>query len=770
MVHMAGIARNNRSDDSAQIERSGDRRTQPDGDRRQQADRRRTQPATESGSASDILYLFWRSKMLLIGTIVLITGFFAMVAYQITPRYTATARMIIGKEAPTPTGMGSLGRMLGGNLRTHIFSEIEVMRSARPIERTVDRLGLMEQPEFNHGLRKSRFPWLTDLAPVKWVTEMFSAIGGHAGTEIIETNERTRERQKVINAFRDRLTIRPPGKSNVISVKFESIDAKKAALIVNTFTEIYIADYFERKFRTQMKTRNWLDTRIVSLRKSVLESERVVSEFLASRNLVETGENILTERQFTEVGRQLSLAKSRHAERKTRLNQVYRLRNSEQGIGAVKEVRSSPAIQNLRTLEIGLVRKAAEHGTRYGERHPKMINLRAEIANVRQRIVDEELRIVQELENEVRVATARVDALSKELDGLGKLRIEAGRDRTKLRQLQREAKANQRMYETYLAQMKHADTPVNKQLSNIEIISSAQVPLEPSYPRKYLIIGFGFLISFAIGAFLVFTLERLDNGFRTAAQVEHLTDKMVLGVIPRLGEAEKNPRATADLVVDDPNSQYVEAIRTLRTSLMVTDVDDPPKVILVASALPGEGKTSLAVALARQSSVSSLSGKVILVDCDLRRPSVSGMMDLRAEKGITDLFAGEVTFDEVVKVDPRTGLHVLPALPGTPNPPELLNSRHMRALLDKLAKSYDLVVLDSPALNSVSDARVLAHLADATAFVIQWEATPRKTALNSLWQLSSAGAQIAGTVLHKVNLRKHEKYYRYGYENLPAPG
>jgi capsular exopolysaccharide synthesis family protein len=186
-------------------------------------------------------------------------------------------------------------------------------------------------------------------------------------------------------------------------------------------------------------------------------------------------------------------------------------------------------------------------------------------------------------------------------------------------------------------------------------------------------------------------------------------------------------------------------------------------VVLLASSLPGEGKSSLAVALARQAALSSLNGKVILIDCDLRRPTISGMMGLRAELGLTELFAGEATFDEVVRTDPKTGLHVLPATPGTPNPPELLNSQHMRALLDKLSETYDLVVLDSPALDAVSDARVLAHLADATVFVVQWETTPRMTALGSLKQLVSAGAQIAGVVLHKVNLRKQP---RYGYEEL----
>ncbi len=702
--------------------------------------------------------------MLLIGTIILVTGFSAMVAYQITPRYTASSRMMVGKETSSPAGLGSFGRILGGNTRSHIYGEIEVMQSDRLINRAIDQLALMEHAEFNRVLRINRFAWFTDFGPVQWVVELLSAIGDDG---LNGEDKATRERQQVLNEFRSRLSIRPPGVSNVLSVNFESTDAKKAAMIVNTFTKIYITDHLERKFQTEMQARKWLDKRIASLRSSVLEAERLVTEFLSSRRLAETGRNIMTDRQFAEVSRQLTIARAGHAERQTRMKQVYRLRDSKQGLGAVREVRASPLIQRLRDQEVVLVRKAAELETRYGERHPKMINLRAEIANVRQRIVDEEQRIVQELENEVRVAKSRVVALTADLDELDKLRGADDRDRAKLRQLQREAQANQRLYETYLSRMKQAGAPVGEQPSNVEIISPAQTPLTPSYPRKHLIIGFGFFLSCALGAFLIFILERLDNGFRTAAQVEQLTDNTVLGIVPRVPEAEKNGRASAELIIDDPTSHYVEAIRSLRTSLMVANVDDPPKVVLMASALPGEGKTSLAVSLARQSAVSSLNGKVILIDCDLRRPTVSGMMDLRAEKGITDLFAGEATFEEVVITDPKTGLHVLPAVPGTPNPPELLNSQHMRALLDRLSETYDLVVLDSPALDSVSDARVLAHLADATVFVVQWETTPRQTALGSLRQLVSAGAQIAGIALHKVNLRKHAKYYRYGYDEAP---
>jgi capsular exopolysaccharide synthesis family protein len=716
--------------------------------------------STESGSAADLLLLFWRRKALLIGAIVLITGFAALAAFQITPRYTASARLMIGSEQPTP-GLPAVAQALGGGGRSHVFGEIEVMRSDRMVEQAIQRLGLAQHQEFNPSLRKGLLDSLAEFEPARWVVETIRSFADEPGSA---EDRRIRTRQEVAQIFRKRLDIRPPNVSNVVTINFESIDPRRAASVVNTFTELYIADHLDRRFRAQAQTREWLDKRIGQLREAMLASERAVAEFLASEGLVETGRNAVSERQFADVSRQLTEAKAQFAERQTRLEQVYRLRNSQQGLDAVKEVRTSPLIQRLRDQEVALVRKAAELETRYGDRHPKMINLKAEIVEVRQRIADEEARIVQELENEVRVARSGVSALTAELDRIDRARVASGRDVLHLRQLQREAESNQRLYETYLARLKQTTSlPMGPEESTVEVISPAQIPLMAGYPRKGLIVGFGFMISIMMGVFLVLLVERLDNGFRSAAQLERLTETPVLGIIPRLPAAEKDGRAAGELVVRDPNAGYTEAVRSLRTSLMVSNVDSPPKVVLLASSLPGEGKSSLAVALARQAALSSLNGKVILIDCDLRRPTISGMMGLRAELGLTELFAGEATFDEVVRTDPKTGLHVLPATPGTPNPPELLNSQHMRALLDKLSETYDLVVLDSPALDAVSDARVLAHLADATVFVVQWETTPRMTALGSLKQLVSAGAQIAGVVLHKVNLRKQP---RYGYEEL----
>lgn len=707
-------------------------------------------------SSFDLFALFWRKKFLLLGTVILVTLFSVLAAFQITPKYSATVRLMIGGN--TPQVGGALSQVLGGgdSFRSLIFGELEIMQSHRLLEKAVIQLNLMDDPEFNRSLMSRWIDRLAEMAVIGPVAKFFLESGEEQG---IANEADAGKKQIAIDTLSANIDIQPPGVSNVIAVTVRSTEPRKAALLANTFVDLYIADNVERRVRSSAETRAWLDNRVGELREAVLNSERMVAEFLTSRRLVESGRNAVVERQFAALSTQLAAAKADYAEKQTRMAQVYRLRNSEQGIGAAKEVRVSPLIQRLKDQEAALQRRLAELEPNFGERHPRMVNLRAELSAARERIEEEQNRIVQELENEVRVSRARVSAVKAELEKLDADRVANGQDMVRLRQLKREAEANQRLYETYLVRLKHSGTQQDMAADNtVQIVSSARTPALPSHPRKGMIVGLGFASSLAIGLFLIFLSERLDNGFRSTEQLENLTGIPVLGPVPRLAAAEKNGRAPAEVILASPDSAYGEAIRSVRTGLTVSNVDASPKVVLIASALPGEGKTSLAVSLARQSAVSSVRGNVVLVDCDLRRPSVSSILGLRAEIGLTELFAGEASLDEVLKIDPKSGLHVIPSTAGTPNPPELLNSQHMRDLVTQLSNSYDLVIIDSPALDAVADARVLAHLVDATVFVVQSHTTSRQKVLSALRLLVSARANIAGLVLHRTPEHQEEKY------------
>jgi succinoglycan biosynthesis transport protein ExoP len=715
---------------------------------------------------AELLRTFWRQKFLLVAIVVLVTGLSAFTAFQIQPRYSATARVLVTpvESDQTPGDGSSAARALlggGGSDRAAIYSEIEVMQSDRLLEKVVERLGLDKDPEFNPVLQPGMLAPLRELGPVKWLIMAVSPL-----RQDLSDDERTlRERKRVVDSARKRMSVRPPGLANVVSIQFETHSPGKSARLANAFINIYAEDRLSRSAEEAAETKLWLDSRIEELRGEVAAAENKVADFLASRRLNDQGLSLTLERQFNELSRQLAVARSAAAEKRIRLRQLRALLASGESLDSTTEIQESRTIQRLRDQEAVLVRRAAELDTRFGEKHPTMINLRAEIENTRSQINDEQGRIVDALANEVRVAEAGAESLQKQLSALDDERAASNGDRVQLQQLQREAITSRKLYEMFLARAKETEQTSTMKRHPVQVISPAQPPTHPSYPRKGLIVGFGFFLSVGIGLLIVLLIERMDGGFRSVSQTERVMREPMIGVVPRVSSSERRKGSVADLVFRDSRGAYVEAIRSLRTSLMVANPENPPKVVLVASSQSGDGKTSLAVSLARLSALASVEGRVLLIDGDLRKPSIAPALGMHPKVGLLHLFAGEASLDETIMCDERSGLHVLPSVPGTPNPPELLNSNHMRDLLAQLRSNYDMIVIDSPALDAVSDARVLAHYADTTVFVVRWEGTKQHAALEAMRQLVTAGARISGIVMQQVNTRKSESY---GYREAVA--
>jgi len=528
----------------------------------------------DSAGIGDLIHVFWRRKALMIGSMAFITGIAALIAFQIPPEYSANARLMIHPVKPEAVRArfdGTASSLLGNN-RSTLYGEIEVMKSDRLIEKTMTRLGLGDDPEFNPSLRLGVFAALSSLPPVQWLMD---ALGPASD---LADNDPQRDQQihsEIIDNVRERLSVRPPGLSNVVRVEFGSKDARKSAEIVNAFTEIYIADRLERRFEANIKSREWLDNRLSGLRETMIQSERQAADFQAARKLSEGGRTAIADQQFAEANRQLMLAKAEHAERSVRFNQVQKIVRSPQGSDSIKEVRNSSVIQRLREQESVVIRRSAELESRFGERHPKILNNRAELTNLRARIKEEQSGIIDELENEVQVSEARVAALRLELDGPDETRTEVNRDKVRLNQLQREAAANRKLYEIFLARFKQTNNQESLHDSAVEVISPARVPLKPTSPRKGMIISFGLLISIGLGAALVILLERLDNGFHTMSQIERLLNTVPLGLIPR--PPNWRGKSLSELIFQDASSPYVEAVRSLRTSISLSNFERPPR-------------------------------------------------------------------------------------------------------------------------------------------------------------------------------------------------
>ena len=295
--------------------------------------------------------------------------------------------------------------------------------------------------------------------------------------------------------------------------------------------------------------------------------------------------------------------------------------------------------------------------------------------------------------------------------------------------------------------------------ADARIISYATVPSRPSYPRKRLIVGSAFVASTVLGILLVMLLEQLDSGFRGREQIEASTGVTVLGMVPRLRSGWFSAAEPHDDIIDRPNTVLSEAFRTLRTALLLSNVDRPPRTVLITSSVPGEGKSTTALALAR--TTAKHGQKCLIIDGDMRHPSLHRAFGVDNDVGLIDYLSRDMPLEEIVQVDFKSGAHYILAGQTVPHSTDLLGSEKMRGLLAALSDVYDLVVVDTPPVLALSDTLVLLRSVDKTIFLVQWEKTRRETVIAGLRQVMDAGADLAGIVLTQVDLKRQAQYH-YG--------
>ena len=702
-----------------------------------------------------------RKRMGLIIAITMGITILVMVAvYQMTPIYTGKAQILLQAQKENVVDIEAVMSGLASDSAA-IDSQVAILKSRSLAGRVVDELNLVNDPEFNSSLTSpSIFRWLD---PRRWPGEIASLFKSTQFSETgSEEESNGQERNAVISAFMGHMGVSRQERTYVLSVEFRSRDAKKAARIANKIAHTYIVDQLEAKFDATKQANDWLSKRLQSLRQQVQASERAV-EIYRSKNGLETAKGTtVNEQQLSELNAQLILAKANLAEKQANYDRARQALHGSGDIESVASVMQSGTISGLRQQEAQLAREQADLSSKYGPRHPAIIKIEAQRADIKQQIKTEARRVVDSIKNQADVARSRVDALQKSLDQLKAKTSENDQAEIRLRELQREADANKTVYESFLNRFKQTSQQANLQTPDARVISEAMAPGAPSSPKKGLIGGASLILSLMIGVGMAFLLEHLDNGIETGRALEEFLEIPNLASIPAIPSEKGEDGKTLSperYVLAKPLSAFSESIRSLRSALQLSNVDNPPKIVAFTSALPNEGKTTMAACFARATAVSGL--KVVLVDCDLRHPSIQKTFELESAKtGLVELLAGRLEPSSVLIRDPLTTLDILPVASGAANPPDVLGSEQMKRLLQDLRNTYDLVVLDTAPVLPVSDSRVLSRLVDETVFVVRWSVTPKDAALSALRELRNFNASIAGAVLSIVDTSKQA---RYGY-------
>jgi capsular exopolysaccharide synthesis family protein len=692
-----------------------------------------------------------RHLKLIFASLAICTVAAILVVTQLQPRYSAFAQVLVG--VPEPKVLAKTEAVVSGLPPDAeiVRNESYVMASPAIAKAVIKKLGLDRDPEFNPELREIS-AWQR---MVGYVGELLRSLDNDGLKTRKSSAGFDRRQQRVIDTVLSKVDVEPIARSYVLAIEADSFDPVTAAKLANGFAEAYVDQQRDKKWQATRDAEAYLKKRIDEMQREVAKSDQAVEDYRRKTGLLRGATAGVTEQQLTELNTQLILAQAAKAEAEARLSDALNLAKRANTAETIPQVLSSPTIQAMKQQQIEVQRKIAQLSSTYGEKHPLMQNARAEEAEVRAKIQMEVNRIIGGLRNEASSATARYEALRDNFNRLKAEMSSANEKSIELQALDREAAANRALLESMLARYKETVAQQDLATADAQLIAPASIPDSPSFPPRALLIAVAAMGGLAIGVLLAFVVENLDKTFRRPEEVEDATGLSTLALVPMLARRTR----PANYVLDKPVSPFSDAIRRLYIAMQCDNPSEPSRLIMVASATPKEGKSVLCASLARL--LASSGRRVMLIDCDWRRPSQHRLFGSRNRTGLVSVLNKSVQLDQAIHHDRASGAHVLFAGATRPQNIHLLNSEAMRELLVELANSYDAVILDTPPVLVGAEVLSLARLVDKTVFLARWGRTPREIVLEALKQIVDANGHVAGVVLSHVNPDRY-RYYSYG--------
>jgi polysaccharide biosynthesis transport protein len=718
-----------------------------------------TLPAQESTLREYFRVLIKRKWMVLS----VLTGIFMVVAVaslRQTPIYEAVGRIAINKSDNNLISFKDSQPVLDYYDPADLDTEVRILQSDLMALQVIRQLNLDKRPEF----------------------------GGHADarqSNLVADSLQTDSARtsSLLSGFRGGLHVALVPNTRIIEIHYHSPDPQLAAAAVNTLASTYVEQNFKTKFESTMQASDWLSKQLVDLQMKVETSQEKLVRYQKEHEILGTDEkqNIITQK-LDELNREMTQAESDRMQKEA----IYRQTQSNDPVAIAAAITNTTAngslatsglLDKLRDQQASLGIQIADLSTQFGPQYPKVQQLNNELKEIDRQLQLETNKAVDHLKGQYLAALQREnmlrDAFDKQKQEANKLNESA----IEYSILKRDLDSNRTLYEGLLEKLKEAGVTAGLRSNNFRIIDAARVPTAPSEPNIPRNLSFALVLGLISGVGLAFVLENMDNTVRTPEQATALSGLPALGMIPHgsksgtRGPYGKRLVLTAPAskeVVETvtqvrPQSQMAESYRALRTSLLLSNLGAPPKVIVVTSARPQEGKTTTSINTAIVLAQKGV--RVLLVDADLRRPSVHKTLGMAPRSGLSNVLTGTSTSEQTITTSPiLPNLFIMPAGTPPPNPAELLASSNMRDLLAELRCLYDHIVIDTPPTLSVTDAVVLSPRADATILVIRSGQTTKQALRRARDILMQVNAHVAGVLLNAVDLSSPDYYYYYEYQ------
>lgn len=638
-----------------------------------------------------------------------------------------------------------------------LTTQAQLILSRAVVERIVDDLSLLEHPAFN-GKKKS------------WLDDVKLAIGFKSNVDEDPTIDRNiRKRERIIKSISSGLSVKPLRKTLLIRISYRSRYSDLAASVPNAIASAYVEAQMDERINVTEKATGWLSDRLIGLRDKLEISEQALNSFQQQEDLVDVqGVRGLASQELNESMAQLLEARRDLKSIRVLHEEIRNARHSEDELIKLPEILNSPLVQAARAAVVSATLNKNELAQRYGPKHPKMITAQGEVDGAESQLSNEIRNLINSIGVDYRQAKDRVADLERELaSAKGHLQSVAQKE-IKYDELKREVDINRQLYNTFLTRFKET-----REVSgfNTPVARIADPAVEPRYPlaskkRLWVIIAFiggaGFAASIFVGLDLL-----LKPGVRNPQDVTNKLGQELIGLVPDF-KGRRDGTMPLHAYFDDEEPRFSEAIRTLRTGVVLSNFEDGEKVICVTSAAPGEGKTTIALNLAF--SLGQLN-KVLIIDGDMRRPSIGGRFSLPPNRpGLADLLSGHFEVGECIFRDDKSGVDVMPAGIRPLDPQRLLGSHHFSKILENLKSQYDRIIIDTPPVQAVSDALIIAREACSLLYVLKAESTSIGVARTAISRLHSVGIGVDGVVLNRIQIEKRGIYSDsyYGYDYSPS--
>ncbi len=708
----------------------------------------------------DLLKLFFtvlKYKWSILALAITVSVLASLWAYSLVPIYRATAFLLIESEEAKVISIEEVYGLPGGNWE-YYETQLHVLRSRTLARKAFDSLNLEKHPEYLPGNKPKSFLAKIDIK--KWIMNLLPDGSVEEDKPRAPVDEITRK-NILVGGLMGRLDIELLRDTQIITISYDSEYPELSASIPNALAEAYINSFLEADLEKTQKATGWITGRTGELRKKFEESERQLQAFIEKENLVDVeGGNSLATKELDTITSSLVDAKRKRSEAEALYQQVRSIKSGN----SLEQLESLPAVVNhylvrtAYTTRAESQRKVSELSKRYGPKHPKMIAAMAELKTAETDLRKQIENIAQSVAKEYEVIRAEVSHLNQALNRTKNQLKDTNKKSYRLAALQREVETNRQLFEVFLTRFKETAATVDLQPVNARIIDTAVVPLTPYKPNRNRIVLVALVLSLLLGVGLALLIEHLDNTFKDSGLLEEKLRLPVLGVLPKLKVWGSNRRAM-HLFTKDYKSGFSESVRTIRTGIMLSNIDIDRKVIVVTSSIPGEGKSlvssNLAAAVAQMK-------KTLLIDADMRKPVVAASYQLgETAKGLSELVSMTAELSDCIHKTDLERLDVLPAGIVPPNPLELLSSNRFMLVIEELKKHYDYIIMDSPPVVAVSDPRVLASIADGVVFVVKADETTHQLAKRGVKKLLDMGTHIIGTVLNQVSPKKKSKYGDY---------